>query len=29
MPELDFSALFEPITVNGLTLPNRFIMPAM
>jgi 2,4-dienoyl-CoA reductase-like NADH-dependent reductase (Old Yellow Enzyme family) len=29
VPELDFSAFFEPITINGMTLPNRFIMPAM
>lgn len=27
--ELDFSPLFEPFTINGLTLPNRFIMPGM
>ena len=27
--ELDFGPLFQPFTVNGLTLPNRFIMPGM
>jgi 2,4-dienoyl-CoA reductase-like NADH-dependent reductase (Old Yellow Enzyme family) len=27
--ELDFSPMFEPLTVRGLTLRNRFIMPAM
>jgi len=27
--ELDFSPLFEPFTVSGLTLPNRFVMPGM
>jgi 2,4-dienoyl-CoA reductase-like NADH-dependent reductase (Old Yellow Enzyme family) len=27
--ELDFGPLFEPFTVNGLTLPNRFVMPGM
>jgi 2,4-dienoyl-CoA reductase-like NADH-dependent reductase (Old Yellow Enzyme family) len=26
---LDFSGLFEPITINGLTLRNRFVMPGM
>jgi 2,4-dienoyl-CoA reductase-like NADH-dependent reductase (Old Yellow Enzyme family) len=27
--ELDASPLFTPLQVNGLTLPNRFVMPAM
>ncbi|HEX5228524.1 MAG TPA: hypothetical protein VFW44_12470, partial [Bryobacteraceae bacterium] len=27
--ELDFAPLFEPFTINGLTLPNRFVMPGM
>lgn len=27
--ELDFGPLFQPFTVNGLTLPNRFVMPGM
>ena len=27
--EIDVSPLFAPLTVNGLTLPNRFVMPAM
>ncbi len=27
--ELDFSPLFEPFTINGLTLANRFVMPGM
>jgi 2,4-dienoyl-CoA reductase-like NADH-dependent reductase (Old Yellow Enzyme family) len=26
---LDFSPLFQPLTVNGLTLANRFVMPGM
>lgn len=25
----EFAALFEPIEVKGMTLPNRFVMPAM
>ena len=29
MPELDFGPLFQPFTINGLTLPNRFVMPGM
>ena len=27
--QLDFSPLFEPVAVNGLTLANRFVMPGM
>ena len=27
--EVDLSALFQPITIRNLTLPNRFVMPAM
>ncbi|MGB6942116.1 MAG: hypothetical protein WBE37_06965 [Bryobacteraceae bacterium] len=27
--QLDFSPLFEPFAVNGLTLANRFVMPGM
>lgn len=26
---MEFKKLFEPITINGLTLPNRMVMPAM
>ena len=26
---IDVSPLFEPLTINELTLPNRFVMPAM
>jgi 2,4-dienoyl-CoA reductase-like NADH-dependent reductase (Old Yellow Enzyme family) len=29
MASLDLSPLFAPLTVNGLTLPNRFVMPGM
>ena len=25
----DISPLFQPLTINGMTLPNRFVMPAM
>jgi 2,4-dienoyl-CoA reductase-like NADH-dependent reductase (Old Yellow Enzyme family) len=27
--DVDLSPLFAPLTVNGLTLPNRFVMPGM
>ena len=27
--ELDLTPLFQPLTIGGLTLPNRFVMPAM
>jgi 2,4-dienoyl-CoA reductase-like NADH-dependent reductase (Old Yellow Enzyme family) len=29
MTLLDTTPLFTPITINGVTLPNRFVMPAM
>jgi 2,4-dienoyl-CoA reductase-like NADH-dependent reductase (Old Yellow Enzyme family) len=29
MTLLDTTPLFRPITINGVTLPNRFVMPAM
>jgi 2,4-dienoyl-CoA reductase-like NADH-dependent reductase (Old Yellow Enzyme family) len=29
MPQHDLSAFFSPITIRGLTLRNRFVMPAM
>jgi 2,4-dienoyl-CoA reductase-like NADH-dependent reductase (Old Yellow Enzyme family) len=29
MTHLDTTPLFTPITINGVTLPNRFVMPAM
>ena len=29
MTHLDTAPLFTPITINGVTLPNRFVMPAM
>ncbi|MCU1656987.1 MAG: 12-oxophytodienoate reductase [Pseudonocardiales bacterium] len=28
-PVVDASAMFEPMSLRGLTLPNRFVMPAM
>jgi 2,4-dienoyl-CoA reductase (NADPH2) len=27
--EMNFERLFEPITINGLRIPNRIVMPAM
>jgi 2,4-dienoyl-CoA reductase-like NADH-dependent reductase (Old Yellow Enzyme family) len=29
VPELDVGPLFTPLTINGLTVPNRFVMPGM
>lgn len=29
MAPLDLAPLFTPVTINGLTLPNRFVMPGM
>lgn len=29
MSDIDVSPLFAPLTVNGVTLPNRFVMPGM
>ncbi len=26
---MTFECLFEPITINGLQIPNRIVMPAM
>src|ERR1700752_5226629 len=26
---IDISPLFQPLTINDLTLPNRFVMPGM
>jgi 2,4-dienoyl-CoA reductase-like NADH-dependent reductase (Old Yellow Enzyme family) len=28
-PDLDFSPMFAPVTVRGMTLTNRFVLPAM
>jgi 2,4-dienoyl-CoA reductase-like NADH-dependent reductase (Old Yellow Enzyme family) len=29
LPSVDLTRLFEPLELNGLTLPNRFVMPGM
>jgi hypothetical protein len=29
VPDLDFSPMFTPVTVRGMTLANRFVLPAM
>jgi 2,4-dienoyl-CoA reductase-like NADH-dependent reductase (Old Yellow Enzyme family) len=29
MPTVDLTPLFTPFSINGLTLPNRFVMPGM
>jgi hypothetical protein len=29
MAKLDLAPLFTPFAINGLTLPNRFVMPGM